>query len=84
MEAFHEITLTRAAYSHCPWIWNCGKSDQCCVARSKALILLFFAVGSGNHRQFLLFVATLVAGISLFDALAVACEFRFIGLAIGP
>lgn len=32
------------------------------------------SVGSGNHRQFLLFVATLVAGISLFDALTVSCE----------
>lgn len=35
---------------------------------------LLSSVGSGNHRQFLLFVATLVAGISLFDALTVSCE----------
>lgn len=40
-------------------------------------------VGSGNHRQFLLFVGALVVGISLFDALAVSCEFpRSLYLAI--
>ncbi|KAJ9106105.1 hypothetical protein QFC21_001247 [Naganishia friedmannii] len=31
-----------------------------------------FTVGSGNHRQFLLFVGALVAGISLFDAVAIS------------
>ena len=32
-------------------------------------------VGSGNHRQFLLFVTTLVIGIGLFDYLAYACTY---------
>lgn len=36
---------------------------------------MFFAVGMNNHRQFVLFVTTLVIGIILFDYLTYACEF---------
>lgn len=34
-------------------------------------------VGVNNHRQFLLFVLTLVIGIVLFDYLTYACKFAW-------
>lgn len=34
----------------------------------------FPIVGANNHRQFLLFVTTLVIGITLFDYLSYECE----------
>ena len=37
-------------------------------------MLTFVAVGVNNHRQFLLFVITLVIGIITFDYLAFACK----------
>lgn len=40
---------------------------------------LIFAplVGMNNHRQFILFVTTLVIGIILFDYLTYACQCNF-------
>jgi hypothetical protein len=34
---------------------------------------IIFLVGSNNHRQFVLFITTLVIGIVLFDYLTYAC-----------
>jgi hypothetical protein len=48
------------------------------VRRSDHLLepgLMPFAVGVNNHRQFILFVATLVIGIILFDYLTWACKY---------
>lgn len=36
-------------------------------------LCIIFAVGANNHRQFILFITTLVIGIILFDYLAYAC-----------
>jgi hypothetical protein len=56
--------------SHCPWVWNCG-----------AFWIFLFElgltprpVGLNNHRQFIIFVTSLVVGIILFDYLTWACE----------
>lgn len=43
----------------------------------------FLPVGANNHRQFLLFVTTLVIGIVLFDYLSYECEPRT-PLAVSP
>ena len=34
---------------------------------------IIFVVGANNHRQFILFITTLVIGIILFDYLTYAC-----------
>ena len=60
--------------SHCPWVWNCG-----------AFWIYLFEfeltsprappVGLNNHRQFIIFVTSLVIGIVLFDYLTWSCEY---------
>ncbi|KAH0833938.1 DHHC palmitoyltransferase-domain-containing protein [Lanmaoa asiatica] len=52
---------------HCPWVWNCG-SFSCQLEH--AITDHCLPVGANNHRQFLLFVTTLVIGIALFDYLS--------------
>jgi len=37
-----------------------------------------FPVGLNNHRQFLIFVVTLVVGVCLFDYLTYECTFRLV------
>ena len=63
--------------SHCPWVWSCGQFRFCFwIAQTGWLIEI--TVGMNNHRQFLLFVTTLVIGVCLFDYLTYACQlFRF-------
>ena len=59
--------------SHCPWVWNCSTYQYSSSLRKT---LSAYLVGVNNHRQFLIFVTTLVTGIILFDYLAWACEYR--------
>jgi hypothetical protein len=62
-------------HSHCPWVWNCGKLSSLNIGTP---ILMQFVVGANNHRQFLLFVSTLVIDIVLFDYLVYECMFSII------
>jgi len=39
----------------------------------------FFSVGLNNHRQFILFVSTLVGGVMVFDYLTYACMYSLPG-----
>lgn len=57
--------------SHCPWVWNCGPFS---CQPEFAIADYPLTVGANNHRQFLLFVTTLVIGIALFDYLSYECE----------
>ena len=78
------ITVTRIDLetSHCPWVWNCGKHYHMHPVGSCADN--DGAVGINNHRQFLLFVTTLVTGIILFDYLTYACKFEVLHFGVNP
>ncbi|KIK98273.1 hypothetical protein PAXRUDRAFT_702258 [Paxillus rubicundulus Ve08.2h10] len=52
---------------HCPWVWNCGSFFL--HPETQGIFTVLLSVGANNHRQFLLFVTTLVIGILLFDYL---------------